>query len=250
MSEHKLRDAFDHMGPDEAARERMLQNILQAHEAGVGAETQPDELPQKQLRRRIAREFSLLRYALPIAACLLFAALIPPALPELVTAFEESISTPSFSESSGGPSSEVSSEDSPLLQEPEDQQTGAQQPVDQQPVVQEPDTQEPGDNAPGEIADEVTPHEPIDDPLVLTPEATPTPTPSVVVEVEVPMEVTEAPSYAPVYEVEVATPLMAIPDPWPSPVDSVALTLSALALLAAIFITIRGILSWRRTRQK
>ena len=34
MSEKKLKDAFEQLGPDEAARQRMFENILLAHEAG------------------------------------------------------------------------------------------------------------------------------------------------------------------------------------------------------------------------
>ncbi|MCL2528938.1 MAG: hypothetical protein FWE41_01175 [Coriobacteriia bacterium] len=242
MSEHKLRDAFDHMGPDEAARERMLQNILQAHEAGVGAEAQPEEQPQTQPRRSPRGQFSLLRYALPIAACLLFAALIPPTLPEIVTAFEESTAPPSYSEDSNDFTLEVTEEGSESSLETEGEQPGNEQPNNQQPE----------DTAPGDTAETPVPLNPADDPAMVAPESTPGSVPplSVVVEEAVEVEMAEAPNYAPPITVEAEIPPMVIPDPWPSPVDYVALTLSALALLAAIFITIRAVLSWRRTQQK
>jgi len=259
MSEQKLKDAFDHMGPDETARQRMLANILAAHEAGSALEQQSEQpglqlveqpaaqplqaetpaLVELKKPRRRPKEFSFLRYFLPIAACLLFAAVAPPLIPQMAYIYEDFTSPPSSSVQSNG-SSVTSSQQS-------------QQPEPQQPDNQEPADTAPGDATPGDSPQSEIPLDATDDPAVVDAAE-----PSTVVEPSVapsesPVLSDSTPSYAPPPAssvVQAPTPYMAKPEPWPTPLDIIALTLSSLALLAAIIITIRAIISWRRKKQK
>ena len=249
MGENKLKGAFDHMGPDEEARQRMLQNILLAHEASVDeAQASVGDVPQgvssynsrgagegkaqapvcdvpqgghshnnyeasegkvqaqarimRQPQRSI-REFSLLRYVLPIAACLVFALAVTPVFSQLTAAFEAatessspfSPSTPSSTSGSGGAGSDDTREghEGGRLTVPSPSVGSAQ--------------------APGGNADAA-------------------PRPNGVAGTE------EHPSSS-------AKP------PWPSsPAGYVPLSLALASCLVALIIAIRGVIAWRQKNQK
>ena len=273
MSEQKLRDAFDHMGPDEATRQRMLENILAAHAAEADESaaqeataclvtaqvttapgTVAQEVTSQKKPGRRARKFSLLRYALPLAACLILAAVIPPVLPQLVAVFEVSASQ--------------SSENSPEYSVSDSAQTAHENVVSEDTHNESPFTQLPGNQGPSgsessgstTSSNESTIAEPPLDATGNPPEdnVTDIPAPSVVS----PTVIT-APPAAYVVVSDQATPshnvsesdtyLAAPPFPthWPSTVvDYVSLALSVLACLIALAIAIMGIINWRRKKQK
>ena len=202
-----------------------------------------------------------------MAACLIFAVLMPPVLPELVAAFEDYTSPPSNSQVSNEPSPSATQGEPPASQEPEDQQPGSQQATNQQGGSHEPndpqsDDPQSDDSQQGDDIDTTVTGEPLppgEDPADQTPDldiSVPTEAPAVVVPAPAaPSQAPSEPAYdltpPPAFVVESpGVPYMAIPDPWPSPVDYVALSLSALACLAAILIAIKGIITWRRNKQK
>lgn len=94
MDERTVKKAFESLGPSDEARQRMLDHILSAQEAQEAA---PAEAPQSThalatqpaQRRRQATRFSPIRYALPIAACLILAVITPLTLPRLMSSFEQ-----------------------------------------------------------------------------------------------------------------------------------------------------------------
>ena len=249
MSEQELQDAFEQMGPSDAARQRMFENILAAHEAASDEQAQPGEQPiislvaeteapastnSKKSSRRRNREFSLLRYVLPLAACLAVAALIPPTLPQLVDVYNEVTSTSSPSVSSS----------TSLQQAPDEQQT-TQQPGD--PQLNSP---QPEATASGNTSVEVAPLYPAEEPLDETAEQAPVimEEPAAETAIEVLNPSASAPSVT--YVNAPSAPLYMVEDPWPTTVDYVALALSFLVCLVALFIAIQGILAWRRSRKK
>jgi len=83
MDELKIRDAFESMGPDDQARQRMLANVLAAH---VAVESAPRAT---RSRSRQPRRFSLVRYAIPIAACLILAMISPLTLTQVMSSHEQ-----------------------------------------------------------------------------------------------------------------------------------------------------------------
>jgi len=103
MDELKLRGAFESMGPDDQAQQRMLANIMAAHEA---SENTAEQVQQRSKRRRQPKRFSLVRYAIPIAACLVLAVLSPLTLPQLVSSVgSASTATQATSQASKTPQS-------------------------------------------------------------------------------------------------------------------------------------------------
>ena len=102
MSEQKLKHAFEQMGPDNQTRQRILKNILAAHEA-AGVEAKQPAHVEKQTQRNI-REFSLIRYALPFAACLALALAVFPVFSLLSNAIGENTSEPSAPPAFSNPS--------------------------------------------------------------------------------------------------------------------------------------------------
>ena len=119
-----LIDAFDRMSPDETMRTRMLNNIFEAyeaiaseasvsqvatHEAAVQkaavvlpATLAPSASIQSSTRQPVRRQpvhrkkkrFSLARYAMPIAACLILAVLMPTAFPQFLQEIDKRVSNP------------------------------------------------------------------------------------------------------------------------------------------------------------
>jgi len=263
MSEQKLRDAFDHMGPDEATRQRMLANILAEHEAGSLEQSLPNaqaeneqvmpftpqietQIPThaEELPKRRRREFSVLRYALPLAACLIFAALAPQGLSQLVSVNTGITSTPpTTSVTSSTPVTETPDDLQAVVQKPEDQQSGDAQTSDAQ--TSDAQTSDPSTSG---MLETPALNDPADNPAEGEPPAlsvTVVPAPDAATPV---YSYTQAPDVVP----SDATPSMAKPsDPWPPTlIDYAGLALSLLACLAALLIAIGGIVSWRRNRQK
>jgi len=103
MDELKLKDAFGSLWPDEQARQRMLASIIAAQEvpeSALRAQETPEGVPfaarahradhtHRAQRRRQPKSFSLARYAIPIAACLLLAVISPLTLSQLMSSVNE-----------------------------------------------------------------------------------------------------------------------------------------------------------------
>ena len=247
MSEQKLRDAFDHMGPDEAARQRMLQNILADHEAAGREHAQPDEQPvivafapegevqaparfEEKPRRR--REFFWYRVAFPLAACLLLVAIVPPVLPQLATVVGDITSPPPVASTTSNPPAVTTPDNQQPLQKPEDQQTTEEQ---------------TGNTAPGDTVGTTPPPDATENP----PEGTEG-EPAIV---EVPALVVPAPEApGPASDIVFSMSPAYSPLPsstWPSTLlDYASLALSLLACLAALIIAISGIISWWRKNKR
>ena len=111
----RLREAFDLMGPDSDARARMLSRILEAQDAASEFPAIEASMPtlEQVPPRRDSRRFSLVKYVLPIAACLLVAALMPVTLPQLMHTFDNQISDSSTNSAPHASTPDTTSPSSP-----------------------------------------------------------------------------------------------------------------------------------------
>ena len=115
-----LKEAFSQIEPDLETKQRMLMNILAAHELSrIGIDEEPDAeinpnvgikpdatQVEKQAASKI-KVFTPLRYLLPIAACLIFAIAIFPIYSLLFASFSDLAATPPASSTTSQPSTGV-----------------------------------------------------------------------------------------------------------------------------------------------